>query len=176
MIREFEHLRPRTRRFPLRLPLEARAPLASAVAFRRDDFDSDGSVDIADAGRYSGLRLRWRGRAGVAGDAAGDWRSGAEMSIGSDFRALVDRPDATYDDVRGFLERLAPAERRQAIQAIRGKRRQARLFELAVDGPDIAVSDLIAEGDRGPDTPHGGLPTSVSQRAGTTDPGNHSSG
>jgi hypothetical protein len=72
------------------------------------------------------------------------------MSVGKDFKALVDDPKSTYHDIRTFLEKLAPAERREAIEAAGGKRRQARLFELAGEGPEAGLDDLIPQDKKQP--------------------------
>jgi hypothetical protein len=70
------------------------------------------------------------------------------MSVSKDFKALVDDPRSTYKSIRAFLERLRPEQRQEAIRGVGGKRRQARLFELASQGPDVGLDELIPQNKR----------------------------
>ena len=65
------------------------------------------------------------------------------MAEPGDLRELVDDPEVTYEKIRSFLDELEPTERCAAIVSIRGKKRMAKLFELAGAGRKLSLKDMI---------------------------------
>lgn len=67
----------------------------------------------------------------------------AQSNVAVEFRALIDNSDTTYQDLRDFLGKLTPEQKRLAITKAGGKKRQARLWDLAEAGPTIKMENLI---------------------------------
>ena len=65
--------------------------------------------------------------------------------VAAEFRALIDNSETTYQDLRDYLEKLSPQQKRDAISKAGGKKRQARLWELADEAPTIKMENLIPE-------------------------------
>ncbi len=65
------------------------------------------------------------------------------MAEPGDLRGLVDDPEVTYEKIRSFLDELEPTQRCSAIKSVGGKKRMAKLFELAGAGRKLTVKDMI---------------------------------
>jgi len=63
--------------------------------------------------------------------------------VGAALRALIDDPTTDYAAVRDFLGALSVEQKRQAIEAVGGRKRQRRLWELGEAGPAITIEDLV---------------------------------
>jgi hypothetical protein len=77
-------------------------------------------------------------------EAAAQQAAGSAESL----RGLAEADGTTYQAIRSYLSGLSPEGRRQAIEAVGGVKRQARLWELAAEGPDITLEDLVPRAEK----------------------------